>query len=345
MLCFAKINYFVHKCIYPIIPFIQLYIVKALVLTEANSLPKYLETADPDAAEAEVIVDIKAAALNHRDVFVTQGKYANIRFPIILGSDGAGTYGDKEVIINPAINWGNDPRFQAKNFEILGLPRNGTLAEKIVVPADRLYSKPAHLSWAEAAALPLAGLTAYRALFTKGCCKAGDRVLITGIGGGVALFALQFATAAGAEVWVTSSADEKIERAKALGATGGANYRIPDWNKQLEAAGGFDIVIDSAGGEGFGTLLKVCKSGARVVSYGGTIGVVPNFSPQILFWKQLEILGTTMGTDEEFGQMLDFVTQHQIHSIVDQVFSLENGAEAFQRMVEGGQFGKLVVEM
>ncbi len=316
---------------------------KALVLTEANSLPMYQDAADPIPAEGEVIVDIKAAALNHRDVFVTQGKYANIRFPIILGSDGAGICDGKEVVIYPALNWGDDPRFQGKSFEILGLPRNGTLAEKIAIPATHVFPKPTHLTWAEAAALPLAGLTAYRALFTKGRCKAGDKVLITGIGGGVALFALQFAKAVGAEVWVNSSSDEKIARAIALGATGGANYKTPDWNKQLEAAGGFDIVIDGAGGEGFGTTLKLCKSGARVVSYGGTIGVVPNFSPQILFWKQLEVLGSTMGTAEEFAAMLDFVATHQIHSVVDQVFALEDGAQAFQRMEVGGQFGKIVL--
>ena len=278
-------------------------------------------------------------------MFVTQGKYSNIRFPIILGSDGAGIFEGKDVVIYPALNWGEDPRFQGKSFEILGLPRNGTLSEKIAVPASHVFPKPAHLSWTEAAALPLAGLTAYRALFTKGRCKAGDKVLITGIGGGVALFALQFAKAVGAEVWVNSSSDEKIAQAIALGATGGANYKTPDWNKQLEAAGGFDIVIDGAGGEGFGTVLKLCKSGARVVSYGGTIGVVPNFSPQILFWKQLEVLGTTMGTAEEFGQMLDFVSQHQLHSIVDQVLPLAEGAQAFRRMAAGGQFGKLVVSV
>ena len=316
---------------------------KALVLTEPNSLPVYQETADPIPAEGEVIVDLKAAALNHRDVFVTQGKYSNIRFPIILGSDGAGICEGKEVVIYPALNWGDDPRFQGKSFEILGLPRNGTLAEKIAVPATHVFPKPEHLSWAEAAALPLAGLTAYRALFTKGRCQAGDKVLITGIGGGVALFALQFAKAAGAEVWVNSSSDEKIERAIALGATGGANYKTLDWNKQLEAAGGFDIVIDGAGGEGFGTVLKLCKSGARVVSYGGTIGVVPNFSPQILFWKQLEVLGSTMGTAEEFAQMLTFVSTHKLHSIVDQVSPLAEGAQAFQRMEAGGQFGKIVL--
>lgn len=316
---------------------------KALVLIEANSLPVYQATTDPIPAEGEVIVDLKAAALNHRDVFVTQGKYSNIRFPIILGSDGAGICEGKEVVIYPALNWGDDPRFQGKSFEILGLPRNGTLAEKIAVPATHVFPKPEHLSWAEAAALPLAGLTAYRALFTKGRCQAGDKVLITGIGGGVALFALQFAKAVGAEVWVNSSSDEKIERAIDLGATGGANYKTPDWNKQLEAAGGFDIVIDGAGGEGFGTLLKLCKSGARVVSYGGTIGVVPNFSPQILFWKQLEVLGSTMGTAEEFAQMLTFVSAHKLHSIVDQVIPLAEGAQAFQRMESGGQFGKIVL--
>ena len=316
---------------------------KALVLTEANSLPNYQDTSDPSPAEGEVIVNLKAAALNHRDVFVTQGKYSNIRFPIILGSDGAGICDGKEVVIYPALNWGDDPRFQGKSFEILGLPRNGTLAEKIAIPATQVFPKPAHLSWAEAAALPLAGLTAYRALFTKGRCKAGDKVLITGIGGGVALFALQFAKAVGAEVWVNSSSDEKIERAITLGAMGGANYKTPDWHKQLEAAGGFDIVIDGAGGEGFGTALKLCKPGARVVSYGGTIGVVPNFSPQILFWKQLEVLGSTMGTAEEFAAMLNFVAKHQIHSVVDQVFALQDGAQAFQRMEEGGQFGKIVL--
>lgn len=316
---------------------------KALVLTEANSLPVYLDATDPIPAEGEVIVDLKAAALNHRDVFVTQGKYSNIRFPIILGSDGAGICDGKEVVIYPALNWGDDPRFQGKSFEILGLPRNGTLAEKIAIPATQVFPKPAHLSWAEAAALPLAGLTAYRALFTKGRCKAGDKVLITGIGGGVALFALQFAKAVGAEVWVNSSSDEKIERAITLGATGGTNYKTPDWHKQLEADGGFDIVIDGAGGEGFGTALKLCKPGARVVSYGGTIGVVPNFSPQILFWKQLEVLGSTMGTADEFAAMLDFVAKHQIHSLVDQVFALQDGAQAFQRMEVGGQFGKIVL--
>lgn len=316
---------------------------KALVLTEANSLPIYQDAVDPIPTEGEVIVDIKAAALNHRDVFVTQGKYSNIRFPIILGSDGAGICDGKEVVIYPALNWGDDPRFQGKSFEILGLPRNGTLAEKIAVPANHVFPKPAHFTWPEAAALPLAGLTAYRALFTKGRCKAGDKVLITGIGGGVALFALQFAKAVGAEVWVNSSSDEKIERAIGLGATGGANYKTPDWNKQLEAAGGFDIVIDGAGGEGFGTVLKLCKSGARVVSYGGTIGMVPNFSPQILFWKQLEVLGSTMGTAEEFAALLDFVASHQIHSVVDQVFALQDGAQAFQRMDVGGQFGKIVL--
>jgi NADPH:quinone reductase-like Zn-dependent oxidoreductase len=316
---------------------------KALVLNAVHTLPAYQDAPDPSPDAGEVLVELKAAALNHRDLFVTQGKYAGIRLPIILGSDGAGICNGREVLLNPAMNWGDDPRFQSKNFEILGLPRNGTLAEKIAVPATQIHPKPAHLTWAGAAALPLAGLTAYRALFTKGRCQAGNRVLVTGIGGGVALFALQFAKAAGAEVWVTSGSTEKLERARVLGASGGANYKTPDWNKQLEIAGGFDIVIDGAGGEGFGALLKLCKPGARVVSYGGTIGLVPNFSPQILFWKQLEVLGSTMGTPEEFGLMLDFVSKHQIHPIVDQVFPLEAGAAAFGRMEAGGQFGKLVL--
>ncbi|MFN9906412.1 MAG: zinc-binding alcohol dehydrogenase family protein, partial [bacterium] len=160
----------------------------------------------------------------------------------------------------------------------------------------RLAPKPAHLSFAQAAALPLAGLTAYRALFTKADLKKGEKLLISGIGGGVALIAFQMALAVGAEVWVTSGADDKIELAQQLGAKGGINYKTENWHKSLEnnAGGGFDVIVDSAGGDGFQYFLDLANPAARIVFYGGTRGSF-KVNPQKMFWKQLTIFGSTMG--------------------------------------------------
>lgn len=319
---------------------------KALILEGKNQTIQYKDMPNPEPGQGEVVVQLKAAALNRRDVFITQGLYPGIKFPIILGSDGAGLYNNREVIINPNNDWGDKPEYQSKKYHILGLPQNGTFAEQVVVNEDRLVDKPNHLSWEQAAALPLAGMTAYRALFTKGKLQKGDDLLITGIGGGVAQFVLQFAVAIGANVYVTSSSDEKIERAKELGAKGGANYRKDNWNEQLsEQAGSFDVIVDSAGGSGFTPLLKLCKPGARVVIYGGTRGKVPEISPQIIFWKQISILGTTMSTDGEFKDMIDFVNKHQIIPIIDSVYDIKDGAEAFQRMSNSDQFGKIVIRI
>lgn len=292
-----------------------------------------------------MIVQLKAAALNRRDVFVTQGLYPGIRFPVILGSDGAGLLDGRPVVINPAMNWGDDPRAQSRQFHILGLPKNGTLAQQVAVPAGKVYDKPVHLNWEQAAALPLGGMTAYRALFTRGQLRSGERVLVSGIGGGVAVFVLQFARAIGAEVWVTSGSSEKLDRARALGARGGVNYREDNWPDQLkEQAGGFDVIVDSAGGPGFAHFLKLCNPAARIVSYGGTLGMA-QLSPQILFWKQISILGSSMATDEEFGAMLRFVEQHRIEPVVDSVVSMADGQAAFDRMAKGLQFGKIVLDI
>ena len=317
---------------------------KALVLKSEETPFYYGDWDDPVAGDGEVIVDLKAASLNHRDVFITQGKYPGIRYPVILGSCGAGMLEGREVLINPAFDWGDDPRAQSRNFHILGLPRNGTFAERVAVPLGKVYDKPPHLSWVEAAALPLAGMTAYRAVFSRGQLRTGERVLISGVGGGVALFALQFALAAGASVWVTSGHRAKIDRAVELGAEGGAIYREEDWPAQLkEKAGEFDLIIDSAGGPGFSHFPRLCRPAARIVTYGGTRGPIPQLSPQILFWKQLSIMGSTMATDEEFAAMLAFVTDHQLSPVVDQVLPLAAGRRAFKRMAQGRQFGKIVL--
>lgn len=316
---------------------------KALILEGEKQALQYKEFVTPKPGDGKVVVNLKAAGLNHRDVYVTQGLYPGIAFPIILGSDGAGLFEEREVIINPTQNWGDNPDFQQKSFKILGLPDNGTFAEQVLVPESKIHDKPAHLSFEEAAALPLAGLTAYRALFTKCRLKKGEKVLISGIGGGVALTALQFAITAGAEVYVTSGSEEKIEKAMEIGARGGANYKLSGWADDLKLqAGGFDVIVDSAGGEGFSLFLNLVNPGCRIAIYGGSLGKIQNLSPQIIFWKQISILGTTMGTDEEFMSMLDFVSKHQITPIVDSVFDLKDGNAAFERMAKGLQFGKIV---
>ncbi len=319
---------------------------KALIVKQLNTPPEWVDMPEPRPEKGQVIVNIHAAALNHRDLYITQGLYAGIRTPCILGSDGAGEYRGKPVVLYPALEWGINPNVQSKNFRVLGMPEEGTFAEYINIPRGNLFPMPAHLNWEQAAALPLAGLTAWRILFSRCKLKKNEKVLITGIGGGVALTALQFALAAGAEVWVSSGSPEKIEKARKLGAIGGANYREPGWDKQLKSeAGGFDIIIDSAAGDGFALFPGLCNPGARIGLYGGTLGKVNGLSMQSVFWKQISILGSTMGSPTEFKSMLAFVQKHRIEPIVDSIFSLSEGAKAFEKMEKGVQFGKIVLQI
>jgi NADPH:quinone reductase-like Zn-dependent oxidoreductase len=295
----------------------------------------------------DVFVKVKAAALNKRDFWITQGKYPGIVYPLIMGSDGAGLVDDREVIINPGFNWGDNPHFFGPGFKILGMPDNGTLSDIVEVPEQNLYNKPRHLSWIEAAALPVAGVTAFRALFTRGRAAAGEKVLITGIGGGVATTALLFAKAAGLEVWVTSSKDHKIEKAIAHGAMGGVNYTLPEWDKILsgQASSKFDLVIDGSGSEGISKMIPLMNPGGRIVIYGGTAGIMNELSPQRIFWKQLNILGSSMGSPEDFRQMLDFVITHEIKPIISHTFPLEQCNEAIALLGQNDQFGKICIEI
>ncbi len=318
---------------------------KAQVLTDNGKL-EYLDVESPKLLEGYETVHLKAAALNHRDNWILKGQYAGIKFPTILGSDGAGiTDSGRDVLINPSLLWGNNEQFQSKDYKIVGLPDDGTFAQKIVVAPSQLFDKPPHLSWEQAAALPLAGLTAYRSVFSRGQISEKDNVLITGIGGGVALFALQFALTQTSNVYVTSGSDEKLNKAHQLGAKGGANYKIQDWSKNLkQQCNGFDLIIDSAGGDGFNELLKLANPGARIILYGGTLGKI-SFPPQILFWKQINIMGSTMGSDSDFQKMLNLVVQHQIIPVVDKAFSLKDALQALQYMDEGKQFGKIILNI
>lgn len=292
------------------------------------------------------IVDLKAAALNRRDFWITKGMYPGLTFPTVLGSDGCGVYEGEEVVINPTIRWGTDQRYPNDDYLILGLEEYGTFAEKIAVRKKAIHSKPAHLTVEQAAALPLAGVTAYRALCSRCQVQPGEKVLISGIGGGVALFAFQFAQAIGAEVYVTSSSEEKLEKATQMGAAGGANYKDTDAMKALsKQVGGFDVVIDSAGGAGFNLLLRMCRKGARIGVYGGTRGNWESINVPNVFFKQLSIYGSTMGSDEDFINMLELVNKHRIVPVVDRVMKLEDGNDALALMKTSPQFGKIVLQI
>jgi zinc-binding alcohol dehydrogenase/oxidoreductase len=305
--------------------------------------------------ESEVLVRVRAAALNRRDVFITQGLYPNIRLPVTLGSDGAGDIaalgsvfagleiGD-EVVIDPLLAWGDDPRvWDAAHSSILGMPREGTFAQYVAVPAENVYPKPQHLSLEEAAAIPLAGLTAYRAVVTRGALRPGETVLITGAGGGVQTFVLLFAKRIGARAIVTSSSDEKLERAKALGADLAIDYKAtPDWHKSLRSER-IDLVVDSSGGDTLRKALDVIRPGGRIVIYGGTTGEATiRLFP--LFWKHVSLLGTSMGSPQDFAGMLEFFGDG-LRPVVDRVFALDDAVGAFEHLAAANQFGKVVLHV
>ncbi len=332
---------------------------KAIVLHELGAAEnlKLEEVPDPQPGAGEAVVRLKAAALNHRDVFIWQKLYPNIKLPAILGSDGAGVVASvgegvdqswigREVVIEPGLDWGPSDEIQSKSYRILGMPEDGTYAEMIKIPAANLHAKPAHLTFEEAAVLPLGGLTAYRSVVTRAKVKAGETVLVTGVGGGVATFAAQIAKALGARVFVTSGSDEKLARAKELGAEGGANYKNADWGKTITelTGGGPNVVIDSAGGDALETAVKIIKPAGRIVFYGATTGLA-KIDLYRCFFKQLTLMGTTMGSPREFAAFLKLYGEAKLHPAIDQVFPLAEAAAAHRRMNEGGQFGKIVLKI
>lgn len=330
---------------------------KALVLNGINQTLTLQEVSKPVLQEGEALVKVKAAAFNRRDFWIQQGKYAGLKFPVVLGSDGAGVVEEvyseidkhwinKNVVIYPGNNWGDNANYQGKDFTILGLPDDGTFAEYVKVKTEALFTKPDHLNFSEAAAFPLAGVTAYRALFTKGKIQKGDNVLIIGVGGGAATFALQWALAIGANVYVTSGSNHKIDKAIEIGAKGGVNYKDANWaEKLINLTQGFDVIIDSALGENFAKHLTYANLGARIVFFGGTAGDIPAISGRVIFWKQLQILGTTLGTINEFQSMINLINTHKIVPLIDTVLKVEEGDKAFGLMNNHTQFGKIVLEL
>jgi NADPH:quinone reductase-like Zn-dependent oxidoreductase len=324
------------------------------------------DVADPVPNRGELLIRLKAAALNHRDLHFFNRP---VDRPVIIGSDGSGvveglgeevtgwSLGD-EVIIYPSLDWGIREDAFSNEFTILGGPRDGTFAEKIAIPVTNVYRKPAHLSFEEAAALPLAGLTAHRALFSRAGVETGERLLIHGIGGGVALFALQFAKVRGAKVMVTSRHDDKLEQAYSLGADYGVNSSDLDWVKAArdwsEGKGvhdgvydgvrdGIDVVVESIGGEYLSKSLEALRLGGRLVTFGRSLSTTATIDIGLTFWNHLSIIGSTMGSPADFAGMLELVNTNMIKPVVDSVRSLDEGRDAFQRMADGQQFGKLVL--
>lgn len=306
----------------------------------------------------QVLVRLHYAALNHRDIWTWRSQNSISTDGIILGSDGCGIIEDVgedadplliglEVIINPSLEWGNNSIVQGNSFKILGFPDNGTFSDYIVISKKYVFEKPEHLSFAESAAVPLSGLTAYRALFSKARLRSKEKVLITGVGGGTALSALQFAVAYQGRVYVTSGSEEKLARAKELGALGGFNYKDEEWVQKAikESGGGFDIIIDSAGGKEFSKFMELALPGGRIVNFGRTAGDITDIATKLLYWKQLSIHGTTMGTRDEFLSMLDFLESRNLKPVIDKVFPLEKTEEAMHRMEQGDQFGKIILQI
>jgi len=328
----------------------------ALILNTDQSLT--INKVDlPQPNQNEVLVQIKAAALNHREIWIQKGLYPGMTLPCILGADGAGvvtelgqdvdpSWLDKEVIIYPAYGWGELEQAPSRKFRVLGMPDPGTIAEYIKVPQENLVSKPKYLSWTEAAAIPVAGLTAWRGLVKHGQIKSDSKILITGIGGGVAQAGLSIALAFGAQVYVTSSSKEKIDLAKSMGASGGVNYKDPDWNIQLkEISGGIDIVLDSSPSPILDDYFKFMNYGGKIVTYGSTGSPKTSISISKFFLRHIQFIGTAMGSPKEFKDLLAFMDENQIKPMIHQVFSFDESIAAIDSLKAGNQIGKIVIEL
>ena len=305
----------------------------------------YESVPDPEPGPGEVVVELRCAGLNRRDLLVRDGVYP-FPMPLIPGSDGAGVRRDtgEEVVIYPGFSWPRAQPLPTPPLGILGGPRDGTYAELIALPDDNLFPKPARLSWEQAAAFPLAAITAFRALFTRAQLRERETVLVLGAGSGVSTFAVQLAVQAGARVIVTSSSDEKIARTKELGAEEGINYvSTPDWPAAVKELGGVDVVIDSVGST-WQQSLDCVRLGGRVVVFGATRGTEVELQVRPLYFGQHSLLGTQLGGPDEMDGLLRMMRDARWVPVVDSVRPLAEAGAALERLASGEHFGKLVLE-
>lgn len=308
---------------------------------------RFEEYPDPVAEPGWTVVRLRASALNWHDVLVRRGRYAS-PLPHVIGADGAGVRADtgEEVVILPSLRWGKDESAPGGDWQILGDHLPGTYAEAVRVPEECAVPKPAGLSWAEAAALPLVGVTAYRALFTRGRLRAGESLLVLGAGGGVATTAVALAAGIGARAVVTSSSTEKIEQARELGAVAGVLYTDADWPaaaRELSPGGqGFDLVLDPVGS--WSECLRALRPGGRLVVLGASRQEHVPIDVRQFYFGQYDLLGTTMGSPRDFAALLALLGSRRIAPpVIDRTFSLDQAAAAHEHLEQGRAFGKVVL--
>lgn len=325
------------------------------------------EIAEPKLRDDEVLLEVRSAGLNHLDIWVRKGRGdSEPADPHVLGSDAAGvvkavgsrvsnvSVGD-EVILNPGLSCGccencnRGQQSECLSFGIVGLSRPGTFAEQVAVPACNVAPKPSHMSFNEAGAFVLAQLTAWRMLMTRAQLKPGQTVLIHGIGGGVAVSALQLANLAGAEAIVTSSSDDKLAHAEQMGAAGTVNYKDVDdvarCIRNMTGGRGVDVVVDTVGAATWPIDLAVVRKGGKIVLCGVTTGAEAITDLRTLYWNQLTVMGSTMGSHEDFHQMVKAVAAAKLRPVIDSVIPLDKVREAMNRMETADQFGKIVLEI
>jgi zinc-binding alcohol dehydrogenase/oxidoreductase len=319
----------------------------AVVMKEFGG-PEVLQLAEAPAPRPDhdwAVVRLEAAALNWHDVLVRQGRYGS-PLPHTPGADGAGVdveTGEK-VLILPSLRWGDDESAPGAHWEILGDHQPGTYAELVRVPPCCVVPKPKGLSWPEAAALPLVGLTTYRALFSRARLRRGESLLVLGAGGGVATMAVSLATAAGCRVVVTSSSEDKIARARALGAVDGVRYDDPGWPEAAKklTGGGFDVVLDSVGS--WNESLSTLRPGGRLVVLGASRRDRAELTIRSFYFGQFELIGTTMGSPRDFAGLLRFLDEHDVPPpVIDRTFGLDQAGAAHAHLESGQGFGKVVL--
>ena len=304
------------------------------------------EFLDPPGRPGWVTVALRASALNWHDVLVRQGRYGS-PLPHIIGADGAGVRTDtgEEVVILPSLNWGDREEAPASGWEILGDHTPGTYAELVSVPADCLAPKPRGLNWAEAAALPLVGLTTYRALFVRGRLQRGESMLVVGAGGGIATTAIALAVAAGASITVTSSSAETIERAVGAGARDGVLHSEQGWPEQARAMSpdnGFDLILDPVGR--WSESVRALRPGGRLVVLGANAAQTAEVDIRSFYFGQFDLLGTTMGSSKDFAGLLKMFDQYSVRApVIDREFPMDRAAEAHEYLERGRTFGKCVL--
>jgi zinc-binding alcohol dehydrogenase/oxidoreductase len=309
---------------------------------------RYEDVADPEPDAGEVLIRLHAASLNHLDIWLRRG-LPSVPKPRILGADGAGVvagvgegvdgFGEgARVVLNPGLDDGG---------RIVGEHMDGTHAELIAIPADYVHALPDGISFEEAAAFPLVFVTAYRMLVTRAALRPGEWVLVWGVGSGVATASLSIAKALGANVVVTSTSDEKLARARELGADAAlrTDEDVGAAVKELTEGRGVDLVVEHIGEATWKTSLQAVGRGGRITVCGATSGPNPPANLHRIFWKQLTVLGSTMGTREDFRGVYELVTTGRVSPVVDRVFPLAEAAAAHEYLENGRQFGKVVLQI